>query len=152
GSNKGGTTVTLNALGAGGFTLRGFENNARAGGSVAGAGDVNGDGFADLIVGASTTDAGGTDRGEAYVVFAPLPNVYAVGSDAGTPAKVVVFNATTHRPRAELYPFGAGFTGGARVATADVNGDGALDIIVGGGPGPAQNVKVFDGRTLGLLT
>src|SRR5439155_24880968 len=68
GSNRAGTTVTLNALGSGGFTLRGFENRADAGLSVAGAGDVNGDGFADLVVGAGLTNAGGTQRGEAYVV------------------------------------------------------------------------------------
>src|SRR5439155_1589780 len=110
GSGLGGTAVTLNALGTSGFTLRGFEDSALAGSSVAGAGDVNGDGFADVIVGAPLTNAGGTDRGEVYVIFAPLPNVYAAGSDAGTPAKVVVYNATTHRPRAELYPFGMGFT------------------------------------------
>src|SRR5439155_11839481 len=64
GSTPAGTTVTLNALGTGGFTLRGFENIALAGGSVSGAGDVNGDGFADLLVGAYGTDAGGTGRGE----------------------------------------------------------------------------------------
>ena len=52
-----------------GATLRGFENSAYAGHSVSGAGDVNGDGFADFIVGAPYTDAGGTNRGEAYVVF-----------------------------------------------------------------------------------
>ena len=51
GSGLAGGTVTLNALGAGGFTLRGFEDNALAGVSVSGAGDVNGDGFADFIVG-----------------------------------------------------------------------------------------------------
>src|SRR5204862_62707 len=69
GTNLGGTTVTLNALGAGGFTLRGFEDGAYAGVGVAGAGDVNGDGFADLLVGASFADASGSNRGEAYVVF-----------------------------------------------------------------------------------
>ena len=36
---------------------------------MSGAGDVNGDGFADLLVGAPFTDAGGTDRGAAYLVF-----------------------------------------------------------------------------------
>src|SRR6266542_6329451 len=61
--------ILLNNFGNQGATLRGFEDNARAGRSVAGAGDVNGDGFADFIVGAHFTNAGGTSRGEAYVVF-----------------------------------------------------------------------------------
>src|SRR5262249_21775818 len=61
--------IPLNNFANQGATLRGFENSAFVGNSVAGAGDVNGDGFADMIVGAPSTDAGGTDRGEAYVVF-----------------------------------------------------------------------------------
>ena len=40
-----------------------------AGCSVSSAGDVNGDGFDDLIVGARHGDDGGSDAGEAYVVF-----------------------------------------------------------------------------------
>src|SRR5258708_4652198 len=61
--------ITLNAFANQGFTRRGFENGALVGTSVSGAGDVNGDGFADLIIGAPLTDAGGTNRGEAYVVL-----------------------------------------------------------------------------------
>ncbi len=37
--------------------------------SVAGAGDVNGDGFADLIIGALGADPNGSSSGAAYVVF-----------------------------------------------------------------------------------
>ena len=36
---------------------------------MSGAGDVNGDGFADILVGAPYTAVGGTFRGEAYMVF-----------------------------------------------------------------------------------
>src|SRR5207237_445003 len=61
--------IPLNNFGNQGATLRGFEDHAGAGRSVAGAGDVNGDGFADLIIGAPRTNAGGSRRGEAYVVF-----------------------------------------------------------------------------------
>ena len=58
-----------------GFIIQGDEANDRAGGSVSAAGDVNGDGYADLIVGANradvTTSDGNTksDAGEAYVLF-----------------------------------------------------------------------------------
>src|SRR5439155_10560819 len=37
--------------------------------SVSGAGDVNDDGYADMFIGSSDTNAGGIRRGEAYLVF-----------------------------------------------------------------------------------
>ena len=55
--------------GAEGFIIQGDTADDQAGISVAAAGDVNGDGFADLIVGAYNGDDGGTDAGEAYVFF-----------------------------------------------------------------------------------
>ena len=51
-----------------GFQISGEAAEDRAGWSVSGAGDVNGDGFEDLIVGAPNTSYGG-DSGAAYVVF-----------------------------------------------------------------------------------
>jgi FG-GAP repeat len=59
------------------------------GGRVASAGDVNGDGFVDVIVGARNADAGGTDAGAAYVFFgaadryAPVLPKSLVGEAAG---------------------------------------------------------------------
>jgi hypothetical protein len=44
-------------------------------------------------------------------------------------------------------PFGDAFTGGVRVAAADVNRDGVDDLITGTGPGAATAVRVFDGAT-----
>lgn len=52
-----------------GFTIVGAEGNAQAGRSVAAAGDVNGDGIDDLIIGARFGDSGPFNSGEAYVVF-----------------------------------------------------------------------------------
>ncbi|MFO0936108.1 MAG: FG-GAP-like repeat-containing protein [Gemmataceae bacterium] len=49
-----------------------------------------------------------------------------------------------------LMPFGPTFTGGAHVTTADVNGDGVADIVVGSGSGRTPQVFTFDGRN-GLL-
>ena len=49
-----GTAMNLSdvAAGSGGFVMYGIDRNDYSGTSVSGAGDVNGDGFADVIVGA----------------------------------------------------------------------------------------------------
>ncbi|WP_035606770.1 VCBS repeat-containing protein [Haloferula sp. BvORR071] len=47
--------------------------------------------------------------------------------------------------------FDPSFTGGVRVASGDVNGDGVPDIVVAAGAGGAPHVKAFDGRTNQLL-
>ncbi len=57
------------ALGSGGFKIVGENASDFAGNSVSSAGDVNGDGFDDLIVGAQLNDAGGTNAGAGYVIF-----------------------------------------------------------------------------------
>jgi hypothetical protein len=82
-------SVDLASLGSGGFRIDGIDTNDFSGSSVSGAGDVNGDGLADLIVGASGADPGGVSfAGESYVVFsasAPLLNAtYRVRSRNGS--------------------------------------------------------------------
>ncbi len=52
--------------------------------SVAGGGDINGDGFADLIIGAPDADPGGIDSGAVYVVFGgTLSGTINLGTVAG---------------------------------------------------------------------
>lgn len=58
-----------NLNGSNGFTINGVTAGDRAGISVSAAGDVNGDGFADLIVGADGADPHGVDSGASYVFF-----------------------------------------------------------------------------------
>jgi hypothetical protein len=84
--------VSLASLGSGGFRLDGIDASDQSGRSVSGAGDVNGDGLADLIVGASLADPGGVDRaGESYVVFSvsepPLSAVVRGRSRNGNPPR-----------------------------------------------------------------
>ncbi len=56
--------------GANGFVINGIDEGDGSGCSVSGAGDVNGDGFDDLIIGAPCADPDGKDyAGESYVVF-----------------------------------------------------------------------------------
>ncbi len=60
------------AAGTGGFVMNGIDPNDLSGISVSGAGDANGDGLADLIVGALGADPGGNSfAGESYVIFGP---------------------------------------------------------------------------------
>src|SRR5262249_33539975 len=87
------------------------------GGVYVAAGDLNGDGWADIVTGAG---AGGG------------PHVEVFSGQDGT--LVLSFLA-----------FAPGFTGGARVGTVDVNGDGRADIIAGAGPGGGPEVRVFSG-------
>jgi FG-GAP repeat/FlgD Ig-like domain len=94
------------------LTLTGAAAGDEFGYSVAGAGDVNGDGFADLIVGAIANDAGGADAGRAYVFY-------------GGPALDAVVDLT-------LTGAAAGDFFGWSVGTAgDVNGDGFDDLLIG---------------------
>jgi hypothetical protein len=65
-----GANVALSTLnGSDGFKVSGAADGDYAGNSLSAAGDVNGDGFGDVIVGAGAADEGGISRGAAYVVF-----------------------------------------------------------------------------------
>jgi autotransporter-associated beta strand protein len=75
----------------------------------------------------------------------PSNHLIATAADAGGPGTVVVYTATGAEAFT-LNPF-PGFTGGIRVATADVNGDGTDDVIAATGPGGPGLVAVFDGAT-----
>jgi hypothetical protein len=57
-----------------GAAFNGIESGDRTGGSVSGAGDVNGDGLDDLLIGATHASAGGSDRGRSYLVYGQPAN------------------------------------------------------------------------------
>ena len=73
--------------------------------------------------------------------------VAAVGPDEGMPPVVTVTNPETGTVRERFLAFDANFTGGVRVAVADLTGDGTPDLLVGAGPGGGPAVKGIDGRT-----
>ncbi|MBL0180997.1 MAG: FG-GAP repeat protein [Chitinophagaceae bacterium] len=89
--------------------------NAQFGISVASAGDVNGDGYSDVIIGAFTYDDGAnTDEGRAFVYHGSVAGLS--DSPNSTPDDADQFNAQF----------------GISVASAgDVNGDGYSDVIIG---------------------
>ncbi len=111
--------------------------------SVSGAGDVNGDGRADIIVGAPGADPGGRSQaGSAFVYSLPAP-----------PDPPVNLTATFLKQGTAT-----GDQLGFSVASAgDVNGDGKADFIVGahqanpGGLSLAGSAYVYSGATGGLL-
>jgi len=76
---------------------------------------------------------------------------YAVGADAGGGPEVVVYNAATNAVVVAFFAFTPTFTGGVRVAVADINGDGTTDIIAAAGPGGGPQVIVVDGTKLNQL-
>jgi hypothetical protein len=58
------------ASGTGGFVINGENAGDKSSISVSNAGDVNGDGLGDLIVGAFHADVSGkSDAGKSYVIF-----------------------------------------------------------------------------------
>jgi hypothetical protein len=113
------------------------------------------------VIGSTTvtlvvTDDGGLTSQTSFIVTVPpppgtAPHLLAVGSDAGRTAQVNVYdpNGTF---RYTLTPYGDSFTGGVRVATGDVTGDGNADIIVAPGPGIGGLVKIYDGVTGNFIT
>jgi Ca2+-binding RTX toxin-like protein len=80
-----GTSLNLSSLnGSNGFILNGIDGNDRSGRSVSGAGDINGDGIDDLIIGAFRAAPNGGDSGESYVVFGQRFAQVAENSAVGT--------------------------------------------------------------------
>ncbi len=95
------------------WTVEGDQADARFGSSVGTAGDVKGDGYADVIVGAPSYDSGETNEGRAFV--------YRGG--VGGLALAADWTAESNQANA-LFGYSVGTAG-------DVNGDGYADVIVG---------------------
>ncbi len=79
-------------------------------------------------------------------VAAVAAGAYAVGADQGQTGTATVYNADGS-VQFQISPYGLDFTGGVRVALADVTGDGTPDLITAPGPGVEPTVKVYDGST-----
>lgn len=118
--------------GENGFRLDGVAADDRFGRSVSGAGDVNGDGFDDLIAGASLADPHGRSSGSSYVIF---------GKASGFNAALAMSNLDGQTG----FRLDGGMTGdqsGFSVSTAgDINGDGFSDVIVGARSADPQGDK-----------
>lgn len=87
------------------------------GGVFVAAGDIDGDGFADIITGA--------------------------GSGGGPHVKV--FSGLNGNELMSFFAYDPAFAGGVQVAVGDIDGNSVLDIITGAGAGGGPHVKVFSG-------
>jgi hypothetical protein len=117
------SNLQLSSLdGRNGFKLMGAGPGDESGSAVASAGDVNGDGFADLIVGAGKADANGKNSGATYVVF---------GHASGFPPKLPLSSLDGRHGFRIAGEAAFDASGGAAASAGDVNGDGFSDVIIG---------------------
>ncbi len=117
-------------------SFRGEDGGDESGFSVSGAGDVNGDGFDDFLIGAYGDDDGGDNAGQTYLIL---------GKASGWNMDIDL-SATDASFRGE----DAGDWAGRSVSGAgDVNGDGYDDILIGayynndGGPDAGQTYLIL---------
>ena len=102
--------------------LEGVQEDDAAGSSLAAAGDVDGDGYGDLLVGAPGSDHTASGAGAAYLVLGPVSGLWSLGA-----------------VDAVAYGLAAGDALGTAVAGADLDADGWGDLLlaapneVGGG-------------------
>ncbi len=120
--------------------LLGLEEGDRAGASLSVGGDTNGDGLADLLIGAAHAAYQGEDRGAAYLFTTQTPGARSV-ADAD-----LTFRGD--RP---------GSMAGEEVdLRGDLNGDGLQDVVVSNGNGgsadvsPAANVYLSPSEGFGI--
>jgi hypothetical protein len=143
------------------------------GGVHVGAGDTDLDGRAELITGPGAgrsplvqvrSGVDGTEKFPGFLVYAAeftggvhvaLGDVdgedgadVITGPGADLEPQVRVLSGMDGTPRQSFFAYPADFGGGVRVGSADVDGDGRLDILAGPGPGGVPRVKAFDGLTL----
>ena len=139
------------------------------GGVTVAGGDVNHDGFADIITGAGpgggphvTVQSGATGALlQSFFAFAPTftGGVFVAAGDtngdgfadiivsagAGGGPHVIVFSGANGSMLRSFFAYDATFSGGVRVAAADIDGDGLADIITGAGTNGGPHVRAFRG-------
>jgi hypothetical protein len=135
--------------GSNGFVCNGINPGDRSGSSVSSAGDINGDGVDDLIIGADGGDPNVTfEAGEAYVVFG------GVGVGAGGSLNLSILNGTNGFVINGIDEWD--YCGRTVSGAGDVNGDGVDDFIIGashadpnGENNSGESYVIFGGPSVG---
>lgn len=136
-------SVDLSALdGSTGFRIDGAALGDKAGNSVSGAGDVNGDGYADLLIGAPGRSSNDDDFGSTYLLF-------GTATHSTTPLALALIDGSQGlRFDGRVLLTGSDVSGAAVSAAGDLNGDAYDDILIGaeGAAGPSGSAYVIFGR------
>jgi len=124
-----------------GFAITGAAAGDHSGWSVAGGGDLNGDGFDDLVIGAPYAEnGGGTDRGAAYVILGHNGTFEAIDLAAIPAAQGLVIRGESDYDQ----------LGRSVAFSGDINNDGLDDLLVGApysGAGDSGGAYIIYGKT-----
>jgi large repetitive protein len=140
GRNTANATIDLGqvAAGVGGFAIVSNTADEQSGHSVSSAGDINGDGLADIILGAPfKTESGGVNTGHSFVVYGKSSTTQVNLTDVGN--NIGGF-AIIGQGAQDLSGYSVG-------AAGDINGDGLADLIVGAHGYDAAHSNVLTGRS-----
>ena len=138
------------------------------GGTYVAAGDINGDGVAEIVTGAGATGgphvqsfrANGTKANPGFYAYASTFTggvTVATGDLDGNNIAEIITGAATNggshvrsfsgdgiRGKLNFFAYASSFMGGVNVAAGDLNGDGIAEVITGAGASGGPNVKIFD--------
>ncbi len=136
------STLNLSELnGSNGLVINGIAAGDSLGVSVSDLGDINGDGIADLIIGAPGAGPNGSNSGTSYVVFG--------GTALGSNGSFDLSNLDGSSGFA-INGLATGDQLGFSVSGAgDINGDGIADLVIGARRGTSSSYVVFGGTTIG---
>jgi len=128
-----------------GAVLNGIDANDRSGYSVSSAGDVNGDGFDDMLIGASGADPNGCYSGETYLVY---------GTASGIPSSFDLSILDGSNGFVMNGIDAVDLSGRSVSSAGDVNGDGYDDMLIGAsmadpnGSNSGETYLIYGGNTI----